>query len=47
VTAHFGGNHIAATTRLHAFAREVIAGALILLIAAVAGWLGGILTGGF
>jgi hypothetical protein len=47
VTVNLGGRHLATLTRLQAFARGCVAGALILTIAVVAGWLGGILTGGF
>lgn len=47
MTVNLGGRHLAAPTRFAVFAREVIAGALIVLIAAAAGLLGGLMTGVF
>lgn len=44
---NLGGRHLGTPTPFQAFAREVLAGALIVLMAAAAGALGGLLTGGF
>lgn len=41
---NLGGNHLPAPSPSQVLAREVLAGALIVLIAAVAGAVGGLIT---